>query len=86
VDCSCFLANAAVAGDVFSWHVDADPQSFPQPTAWSQQYGMYCNRCACVCVCVCVRVCVCVWRRDGAARRRTRAWPPTAAGQGTAAV
>jgi hypothetical protein len=45
VDCSCFLANAAVAGDQFSWHVDADPQSFPVPTPWSEEFGLYCNRC-----------------------------------------
>jgi len=44
VDCSCFLANAAATGDAFSWHVDADPESFPSPTAWTIQHGTYCNR------------------------------------------
>lgn len=44
VDCSWLLANAAVFGDQFSWHVDADPQCFPEPSAWTQQYGLYCNR------------------------------------------
>lgn len=44
VDCSCFLANAAVAGDAFTWHVDADPEEFPVNTPWTDEYGTYCNR------------------------------------------
>eukprot|EP00775_Hariotina_reticulata_P003171 gene3171-biopygen4832 len=43
-DCSYFLANAAVTGDAFSWHIDADPASFPSATPWSMQHGNYCNR------------------------------------------
>lgn len=44
VDCAFMLANAAMYGDSFSWHVDADPQVFPEPSTWTQQYGLYCNR------------------------------------------
>ncbi|KAI3427134.1 hypothetical protein D9Q98_007071 [Chlorella vulgaris] len=36
VDCSCFVANAAVAGDSFSYHVDADPTSFPDGSPWNE--------------------------------------------------
>jgi hypothetical protein len=43
-DCSCFLANAAVHGDSYSWHVDADPSTFPCPSPWTDSYGSYCNR------------------------------------------
>lgn len=43
-DCSTFLANAAVYGDNYSWHVDADPSTFPSPSPWTQAYGNYCNR------------------------------------------
>lgn len=45
-DCSWLLANAAVYGDQFSWHVDADPQCFTTPSPWTSHYGLYCNRCA----------------------------------------
>jgi hypothetical protein len=38
------LANAAVYSDSFSWHVDADPQAFIEPSTWTQHYGLYCNR------------------------------------------
>jgi hypothetical protein len=43
-DCSCFLANAAVHGDCYSWHVDADPSTFPSPSPWTDSFGNYCNR------------------------------------------
>ncbi|KAL4855298.1 hypothetical protein ACK3TF_004052 [Chlorella vulgaris] len=43
VDCSCFVANAAVAGDSFSYHVDADPTSFPDGSPWNAAYGDYFN-------------------------------------------
>jgi hypothetical protein len=43
-DCSCFLANAAVHGDCYSWHVDADPSTFPSPSPWTDAFGSYCNR------------------------------------------
>eukprot|EP00879_Flechtneria_rotunda_P012225 GHRR01012767.1.p1 GENE.GHRR01012767.1~~GHRR01012767.1.p1 ORF type:complete len:420 (+),score=129.30 GHRR01012767.1:107-1366(+) len=43
-DCSFVLANAAVYGDTFTWHVDADPMSFAVSSPWVQQYGLYCNR------------------------------------------
>jgi hypothetical protein len=43
-DCSCFLANAAVHGDCYSWHVDADPSTFPCPSPWTDTFGSYCNR------------------------------------------
>jgi len=42
VDCSAFLANAAVEGDTFRFHVDADPTSFP-PSQWTQVFGDYFN-------------------------------------------
>ncbi len=42
--CSSFLGNAAVHGDTFQWHVDADPSDFPQPSPWTDVYGQYCNR------------------------------------------
>ena len=43
-DCCALLANAAVAGDAYSWHVDADPAAFPVPSPWTHQYGLYANR------------------------------------------
>jgi hypothetical protein len=43
VDCNQFVANAAVHGDSFSWHVDADPWDLPE-SAWTQQHGHYFNR------------------------------------------
>jgi hypothetical protein len=43
VDCNQFVANAAVHGDHFSWHVDADPWTLPHST-WTQRYGHYFNR------------------------------------------
>ena len=42
--CSAFLGNAAVHGDTFRWHVDADPSDFPVPSPWTDAYGQYCNR------------------------------------------
>lgn len=43
VDCACFVANAAVAGDTFRFHVDADPTSFPDGSPWHAAYGDYFN-------------------------------------------
>jgi hypothetical protein len=42
--CQQFVANAAVAGDQFVWHVDADPASVPGGCPWHQQFGLYANR------------------------------------------
>jgi len=42
VDCSAFLANAAVEGDMFRFHVDADPTAFP-PGPWTSTYGDFFN-------------------------------------------
>jgi hypothetical protein len=38
VHCAQFVANAAVAGDCFSWHVDADPATFPD-SPWVERAG-----------------------------------------------
>ncbi|MEW5307344.1 MAG: hypothetical protein WDW36_009748 [Sanguina aurantia] len=43
VDCNAFVANAAVHGDAYSWHVDADPSVMPH-SPWTQCYGHYFNR------------------------------------------
>lgn len=43
VDCNAFVANAAVHGDAYSWHVDADPSVIPD-SPWTQMYGRYFNR------------------------------------------
>ena len=40
--CTDFVANAPVSGECFSWHVDADPSSFP-PGRWLARYGDYDN-------------------------------------------
>ena len=37
-----FVANAAVYGDCFQWHVDADPLAMPRGV-WSAQHGPYAN-------------------------------------------
>ena len=42
-DCDIFVGNAAVHGDSYTWHVDADPAAFPD-SIWTAQYGAYCNR------------------------------------------
>ena len=42
VDCNQFVGNAAVYGDAYSWHVDADPADFP-PSPWTAAFGNYCN-------------------------------------------
>lgn len=42
-DCAPLLANAAVAGDSFSYHQDADPTAFPDASAWCQAFGDYFN-------------------------------------------
>ena len=41
--CERFVANAAVHGDVFRWHLDADPSSLP-PSEWTATHGTYTNR------------------------------------------
>lgn len=43
VDCNQFVANAAVHGDSFTWHVDADPWDLPE-SSWTRQHGHYFNR------------------------------------------
>jgi hypothetical protein len=43
VDCNQFVANAAVHGDSFTWHVDADPWDLPE-SSWTKQHGHYFNR------------------------------------------
>ena len=42
VDCNQFVGNAAVYGDCYTWHVDADPAAFP-PSPWLDAFGSYCN-------------------------------------------
>lgn len=42
--CQQFVANAAVAGDQFVWHVDADPADVPHTSRWVSEYGLYTNR------------------------------------------
>jgi hypothetical protein len=42
-DCSAVLCNAAVAGDSYTWHVDADPTTFPSPSPWTDAFGDYFN-------------------------------------------
>ena len=43
VDCDNFVGNAAVRGDEYAWHVDADPAGFPATGAWARAFGHYCN-------------------------------------------
>ncbi|KAL1511273.1 hypothetical protein AB1Y20_006081 [Prymnesium parvum] len=40
--CTSFVANAAVYGNCFQWHVDADPSSLP-PCRWLDRFGDYLN-------------------------------------------
>lgn len=42
-NCASTLVNAAVEGDTFVYHVDADPTSFQSESAWTQEYGDYFN-------------------------------------------
>ena len=42
VFCAQFVGNAAVAGDQYSYHVDADPADLP-PSPWVDAFGAYCN-------------------------------------------
>lgn len=42
VDCNQFVGNAAVYGDCYTWHVDADPAAFPS-SPWVDTFGHYCN-------------------------------------------
>ena len=41
-DATSFVANAAVWGNQFQWHVDGDPSSFP-PGEWLSRHGDYRN-------------------------------------------
>ena len=41
-DCDEFVANAAVAGDAFAWHIDADPVGLG-PSPWTDEHSTYCN-------------------------------------------
>ena len=41
--CDSFVANAAVHGDGFRWHVDADPSCFPGDCPWTAVHGDYFN-------------------------------------------
>lgn len=41
--CTPFVANAAVPSHSFEWHVDADPSSFPDGSAWVRTHGDYLN-------------------------------------------
>jgi hypothetical protein len=43
-DANAFVANAAVCGDMFHWHVDCDPAALPEGSPWSQEHGCYFNR------------------------------------------
>jgi len=43
VDCDKFVANAAVCGDCFQWHVDSDPWTIDESTPWAKTYGVYFN-------------------------------------------
>lgn len=42
-NCASTLVNAAVEGDTFVYHVDADPTSFQSESAWTKEYGDYFN-------------------------------------------
>lgn len=42
--CQQFVANAAVAGNQFRWHVDADPANIPPDSEWAASIGLYVNR------------------------------------------
>jgi len=37
------VANAAVSGDAFAWHRDAQPALCDPATPWAQRFGLYCN-------------------------------------------
>eukprot|EP00892_Ulva_mutabilis_P002808 jgi/Ulvmu1/12528/UM090_0015.1 len=42
--CEQFVANAAVSGNQFLWHVDADPSNIPPDSDWASKMGLYANR------------------------------------------
>lgn len=42
--CEQFVANAAVSGNQFRWHVDADPADVPPDSDWAASMGLYTNR------------------------------------------
>ncbi|CAG9463824.1 unnamed protein product [Pedinophyceae sp. YPF-701] len=39
-----FVANAALAGETFTWHVDADPAALDPTSPWAVHHGSYFNR------------------------------------------
>ena len=41
--CAPLVANAAVYGDAFQWHIDMDPALAP-PSPWTAAHGTYPNR------------------------------------------
>lgn len=49
-DCDKFVGNAAVYGDAFQWHVDADPWTFDETSNWCKHYGTYFNRVSNLCI------------------------------------
>ncbi|BDA51114.1 hypothetical protein COCOBI_17-3340 [Coccomyxa sp. Obi] len=40
--CAQFVGNAPVAGDTYTWHVDADPSTLPD-SRWTELFGDYVN-------------------------------------------
>jgi hypothetical protein len=42
-ECPAFVANAAVTGHAFEWHVDADPSLLPVSSRWVTELGEYQN-------------------------------------------
>lgn len=42
-NCASTLVNAAVHGDTYVYHIDADPSSFPTGSPWAEEYGDYFN-------------------------------------------
>jgi len=42
-DCDKLVANAAVYGDCFQWHVDADPWTIDEQSEWGRRHGTYFN-------------------------------------------
>jgi hypothetical protein len=43
-ECNCFVGNAAVHGDNYAWHVDADPATIPGDSVWAQHFAPAANR------------------------------------------
>ena len=55
-ECHAFVGNAAVHGDDYQWHVDADSMTVPESSEWCQTFGQYTNRVRC---CLCCKAGVC---------------------------